>query len=231
LKREQHRHNGKAASPITPPDLAAERYENVLEAAIDYTCRGVRVTPLNGKKPTLDGWPSRMLDEEDLPRYFNNGQNVGGLLGEPSGGLVDVDLDMVQAVAAADVLLPETLEYGRKGNPRSHRLYVCDPIPAPKKYSLTKPMANALGLGSKGKVVLVELRSTGQQSVFPPSIHPLDGDEYVWSQQGELRRMDGRVLEKLVREVATAALLSLWCNPGERQEFFLAAAGYLGRHL
>jgi hypothetical protein len=83
--------------------------------------------------------------------------------------------------------------------------------------------------------MLVELRSTGKQSVLPPSIHPQDGDEYVWdSQGGEVSRplkIDGRELEEAVREVASATLLSLCCQQGTRQEFFLAPAGFLGRYM
>src|SRR4051812_21241838 len=43
--------------------------------------------------------------------------------------------------------------------------------------------------------------------------------------------MDGQELEDCVREIATATLLALCCTQGTRQDFFLAAAGYLGRHL
>jgi hypothetical protein len=113
--------SGPTSSPI---NLTAERYESVLEAARGYTRGGVRVTPLCGKRPILDRWPSRLLDEEDLDSCFGDDQNVGVLLGEPSGGLVDVDLDVPRAVVVADLLLPEkTLIYGRENNPRSHRLF------------------------------------------------------------------------------------------------------------
>jgi putative DNA primase/helicase len=220
--------NGKATPLI---NLAATRHETVLEAARDYTRGGVRVTPVVGKQPILDQWQDKRLNEDDLPAHFGNGRNVGVLLGEPSGGLVDVDLDVSQAVRAADVLLPETLGYGREKNRRSHRLCVCDPIPQTKKYCLPKTMTRALGFSSEERAMLVELRSTGGQSVFPPSIHPQDKDEYAWDDGHQVRKIEGRDLEDLVREVATATLLSLYCHSGIRQDLFLAAAGYLGRHL
>jgi putative DNA primase/helicase len=226
--------NGPTSSPI---NLAAKRYESVLEAARGYTRGGVRVTPLCGKRPILYEWPSRLLDEEELASHFDDHKNVGVLLGEPSRGLVDVDLDVGSAVVIADLLLPEkTLTYGRKNNPRSHRLFDCGSHPPDSRpYSLPKSVVNALGLGSKDTVMLVELRSTGKQSVLPPSIHPQDGDEYVWDSQGRggsnPLKIDAQELEEAVREVASATLLSLCCQQGTRQEFFLAAAGFLGRYM
>jgi putative DNA primase/helicase len=222
-----YQNNGSGPASIS---LVAKDHPNVLEAAKAYTKAGIYVTPVVGKKPVFDEWPELLLDEADLPSHFVGSCNVGALLGEPSGGLVDIDLDVRQAVGAADALLPGTLGYGRKQNRRSHRLYLCDPIPKTKKYRLTKAMAQALGFSSEEGAMLVELRSTGQQSVFPPSMHPKDKDEYAWD-GGQIQQMDRRDLEELVREVATATLLSLYCHSGFRQELFLAAAGYLGRHL
>jgi putative DNA primase/helicase len=212
-------------------NLAATDYENVLQAAQAYTRAGICVTPLIGKSPTLKEWQDRRLEEEELSFEFLSNRNVGALLGDPSNGLIDVDLDQHQAVRAANLLLPETLTYGREKNPSSHRLFVCDPIPKYKKYSLPQCIARHLGLGSlKKTVTLVELRGTGHQSVFPPSIHPQDQDKYMW-EGGEIHEMNGQELEECVREVATATLLALCCTQGIRQDFFLAAAGYLGRYL
>ena len=227
MKQDDHQNKGPGPASI---NLVAKRYESVLQAAKAYTRAGISVTPAVGKKPVLDEWQELLLEEEDLPRHFDNGQNVGVLLGEPSRGIVDVDLDVGQAVGPADALLPETLGYGREQNRRSHRLYLCDPVPKTKKYRLTKAMTQDLGFSSEEGAMLVELRSTGAQSVFPPSTHPKDKDEYAWD-GGHIQEMAGRELEELVLEVATATLLSLYCHSGFRQELFLAAAGYLGRHL
>nr|MDP9486628.1 phage/plasmid primase, P4 family [Actinomycetota bacterium] len=227
MHRDRSNTNGHSPSI----HLAGKHCETVLEAAVDYTRRGVRVTPLNGKEPILRSWQNRLLDEEDLSGLFLEGRNVGALLGEPSGGLTDVDLELPQAVEAADHLLPETLTYGRNKAPRSHRLFVCTPALRSSRYSLTKPMASDLGMGSsRDRTMLVELRSTGLQSVLPPSVHPLDKDLYRW-EGGVLLEVAGEEFEILVREVATATLLSLYCPRGARQQFFLAAAGFLGRRL
>lgn len=47
------------------------------------------------------------------------------MLGTPSGGLVDVDLDSPEAVCLAPHVLPETgATFGRASKPRSHFLYI-----------------------------------------------------------------------------------------------------------
>ena len=61
--------------------------------------------------------------------YFNgNPANIGILMGKPSGGLVDIDIDNTDALRFADRFLPKTnCVFGRQSKPRSHRIYkVCD---------------------------------------------------------------------------------------------------------
>ena len=58
--------------------------------------------------------------------HFNGTGNIGVLLGEPSGWLIDVDLDCDEAVALAPKFLPPTgATSGRPGKPASHWWYVC----------------------------------------------------------------------------------------------------------
>ncbi|MCA9309574.1 MAG: bifunctional DNA primase/polymerase, partial [Phycisphaerales bacterium] len=89
--------------------------------------------------------------------------NIGLLLGTPSGGLVDIDLDCVEAVELAPQFLPPTVTVtGRPSRPRSHWWYVCpDAITVKHK----DPVSGAM---------IVELRSTGSQTVVGPSTHPDD---------------------------------------------------------
>lgn len=206
--------------------LGEVRLDNVLEAARTYTRIGLRVTPLNGKDPILTGWPEKKLTEEELPRHFVDGRNVGIVLGG-GAGLVDVDLDHPLAIAATDHLLPSTLESGREKNPRSHRWYLCDPLPQSRTYSVPKSMAHSLGIEV---TTLVELRSDGRQTAVAPSVHPKDGDSYQWH-PAEIRKIDGSELKELVLEAAIATLLALHMTEGSRQQFVLHAAGYLGRHM
>jgi hypothetical protein len=202
--------------------------KSVLEAALDYQGRGFIVTPLYRKRPILGRWPKRILKENDLPRYFRDERNVGIVLGDPAG-IVDVDLDNPVAVIVADRLLPNTVQSGRKGSPRLHRWYLCHSAPAPRKYALPKPMADRLKV-EPGEDVLVELRSAGQQTMVPPSVHPVDRGRCVWY-PGQIREMDGGELAGRVLEVALAALLALNRPLGSRAWFAIHACGYLSLHL
>src|SRR5688500_18051556 len=100
---------------------------NSLEAAIAYVRRGMCVIPVPhmSKNPGIESWPDLRISESDLPTYFNcRPQNIGLLLGDPSGGIVDVDLDHPAALSLADRFLPVTPAiFGRPGKPRSHRIY------------------------------------------------------------------------------------------------------------
>jgi putative DNA primase/helicase len=201
------------------------KFERALDATLEYHRRGFIVTPLHGKRPVLRRWHKRQLSEEELPLYFVDGRNVGLVLGGPVG-VVDVDLDNLGAVAAADIILPPTLESGRKWGPRTHRWYICRPTPAPRKYALPKLIAEQFKVETS-EDVLVELRGFGQQTMIPPSIHPVDGDRCLWY-PGEILMIDGEELANLVLDVATATLLVLSRPLGSRTWFAVRAAGYLG---
>ena len=57
--------------------------------------------PTRRKGPVRSGWQNLRLTDEERPQYFDDDDNLGVLLGEPSGGLVDVDLDCEEAVQLA----------------------------------------------------------------------------------------------------------------------------------
>jgi hypothetical protein len=162
------------------------------------------------------------LTAEELPGYFHNGAAIGVLCGEPSGGLLDVDLDCAEALRLAPCFLPKTaLRHGRPRRPLSHFWYVGDPLPETAKFrDPLKPEAEGM---------IVELRSTGTQTLVPPSLHP-DGEAYVWQGEGQPTRVDGAELLGCVSRLAAAALLSrYWPGPGSRQDAALALAGGLLR--
>ncbi|WP_197203800.1 bifunctional DNA primase/polymerase [Crateriforma conspicua] len=129
-----------------------------------YRQRGWYCVPLkpNSKSPSRRDWTSLRLE----PDVFPEGCNIGLILGEPSGWLVDVDLDCPEAIELADQYLPPTpATTGRPSSPKSHRWYIAagattDKHPDPSDGSM-----------------IVELRSTGGQTVVGPSIHP-DGEPY-----------------------------------------------------
>ena len=145
-----------------------------LEIAIKYSRRGWSVVPIpsRSKNPGLRNWAQLRLKEENLPAHFGNEpRNIGVLLGEPSAWLIDVDLDHRRCVQLADEFLPPTpAVFGRAGKPRSHRLYRVSAPVATKKHR------------SRSAGMLVELRSTGAQTVFPPSIHE-SGETILWEDE------------------------------------------------
>jgi len=196
--------------------------QNPLEAALNYQRRRFVVTPLCGKQPILGRWQERILSEAELRYYFVDERNVGIVLGGPIG-IVDVDLDNPLAIAVSDFLLPDTIQSGRQKSLWSHYWYLCNPVPSTKKYTLPKFMAARL-MVEPGEAVLAELRSRGHQTVVAPSMHPVDGDRYLWH-PGQICEIDGEVLASLV--LAVAALLALNCPLGSREWFVVHAGGYL----
>lgn len=74
-----------------------------LRYAVAHRRKGRRVVPIppDGKAPRLKGWQNLRLTEEDLLKYFSNGEGIGILLWEPSDNIVDVDLDARESIAAA----------------------------------------------------------------------------------------------------------------------------------
>ena len=82
---------------------------------------GVVPIPRGEKGPTVAGWQSRSFEEGD----FEAADNVGVRLGDPSGGLVDIDLDCAEAIEVAPKLLLATERiHGRPSKPRSHYFYI-----------------------------------------------------------------------------------------------------------
>ena len=200
--------------------MMADTNDNkTLRAAAEYTRRGWRVIPipLGQKAPRFPNWQNAKLTEAELPLHFPGESNIGVLLGEPSGGLVDVDLDSQEAVLLAPYFLPETgALFGRPSKPGSHWLYECPGA------AMTKCQTQADGC-------IVEIRSTGGQTVFPPSIHP-SGENTTWARYGDITEVNPPTLEQAVSRLASAALLARhWPAKGNRQEAALAVAGGLTR--
>src|SRR5262249_34560169 len=131
-----------------------------LTTARDYLLtHGFRSVPVpyRQKRPILKGWQRLRLDAADLPRYFTaQEQNIGLLLGEPSGGLLDVDKDADEARIAARFYLPPTpMRSGRRGKPDSHDWY---------RATANLPSKTERYQDTDG-TTLIELRSTGGQTI------------------------------------------------------------------
>ena len=88
----------------------------------NYIRRGLAPIPIppRTKNPNRKGWQEERWTVEDVPRLWNNGQNVGILCGSPSRGGVDVDCDCPEVVRLAPMFLVPTLKGGRDTVPGSH---------------------------------------------------------------------------------------------------------------
>lgn len=105
-----------------------ERMSLVTQEAKDLLAKGVTPIRLAQKaKKTPGKWKDNTVTSENVQKLLlNNCQwNLGVLLGEPSGGLVDIDLDIPEAALIAEVVWPSGPTFGRKNNPKSHRLIIC----------------------------------------------------------------------------------------------------------
>jgi hypothetical protein len=117
------------------------------------------------------GWPSIIHGVESVRREFKPLDNVGALMGAPSEWIVDVDIDSIEALKLAPQLLSKTLRFGRKSKPASHYLYRA-------RGAITRKWTDADGR------MIVELRSTGCQTMMPGSTHP-SGEPVEWVDAGE----------------------------------------------
>lgn len=181
--------------------LATGTAMSVLDLAAGYLRRGWQVVPIpfRSKNPGIKGWQQLRITAEELSSHFNGTpQNLGVLLGEPSGWLIDIDLDHLRCVELADQYLPATpAVFGRPGKPRSHRIYRVTRPAATKKFKST----------SAG--MLVEFRSTGMQTVFPPSVHE-SGEPIEWETLGaEPAEIDPGDLLEAVKKLADAVKVEL----------------------
>jgi putative DNA primase/helicase len=146
------------------------------------------------KAPIHNNWP--VLVADDRTAYPGN---IGVKLGEASGGLVDADLDCQEARLLAPAVLPATGSiFGRAGAPGSHRLYQCVPPPSSKVFTDAADRTR--------KTMLVEVRSSGGQTMFPTSVHP-SGERVAWEADGQPGHVSGAELVRSAGVLAAAALL------------------------
>lgn len=196
-------------------------------AAAQYVRRGFTVVPVPAgeKNPARNGWQNLRIDEDQIPRYFNNGQNIGLHCGEPSGWLVCVDLDTPEALKLGGRFLSPTLTSGRASTPDSHWWF----------YARGGEHRTFTGLDGS---MILEHRSTGHHTLVHPSVHP-SGEGYHWSEEGlEIERVaaDGLLFD--CQQLASAALIARHLpearNPangtgGGRHALALALAGFMLR--
>ena len=169
---------------------------------------GISLIPIRkiSKEPYHPYWTTR---EEFRPEEFGEGDNVAGRWGKKSNNITDIDCDIKEACRIAAEVFSQGICYGRKSNPASHYL-VKSPDAKTKKFLFEGEM-------------IIELRSNGQQSVLPPSIHK-EGEPYEWERRDNIFTFDKEHLTKNVSRIAGCSLLASYWKGG-RHEKSITLAG------
>lgn len=188
-----------------------------------YLAAGYSPIPVKpkDKEPVDKAWQNLRLTEEDLPSRFSRNNNVSVLLGEPSSGLVDVDLDNANALKLATYFLPETdFIFGRRSKPDSHRVYQVSATAKTRQF--------------KAREMIVEVRDTGGHTVFPGSVHRDTGEDIEFSTPIGYHLPAPALTTRDTLDVAAAKiaigsiLLDHWTT-GICHELSLAMAGFLAK--
>jgi hypothetical protein len=190
---------------------------NTLTAAQKYIEHGYAVIPVppGQKGCKTPKWQLLRLKTPDLAKYFMENSNIGVLLGDASGGLIDIDLDCAEAVQLAPHFLPSTSAiFGRKSRGRGHYLYHC-------------PALNEHILFKCGDMILELRGASNKQTMFPPSVHP-SGESVTWYEEGTPAFVDEDELLDACQKLALAAvMLRHWPEQGSRHNFALYLSGFL----
>jgi Virulence-associated protein E/Bifunctional DNA primase/polymerase, N-terminal len=237
----------KGATPA-PDGLAntaqVAQSSETLKAAQSYIRVGWKTFP--GKRGNRDqrdkepktgwSWIKDQLTLADALKYFDKDQhNVLVALGENSGNLIDIDLDWIEAAAAADIAFNDLPSFGRSGKPRSHRLARCRDIKS-KKYLLPQSLANHPKIieQQEHKMCIAEIRGSGAYTVFPGSEHQT-GQTIEWANPNVDNMASIPVIEPdTLRKKMGLLAFSAFCMRffpavGARCDFMMAVAGALAR--
>lgn len=200
----------------------------VYEAVQRYQSLGWATVPVNyqSKVPVSKNWQQPMSKDAALRVFKQSKRNVGILLGVYSNWLIDIDLDCAEALSLAPTFLPPTpVVFGRYSNPASHWLYtVTGPLDT-KRFKDPQRSADS--------ATIVEIRSTGHQTVFPPSIHE-SGEDITFNSGIDLLvspppALAPDVLYKSTARLAAAVIVARHWPTGARHEASMALAGMLSR--
>jgi hypothetical protein len=217
---------------------------NPHEAVRQYRAKGIVTLPAHGKKPILSAWATKRLSDitdKFINAHWGNGRpcNIAALLGAESGGLVDLDLDCLEALGAARAFAPPTpWTFGRVSRPYSHWLYrVAAPRPtlALKDPITGEQIVELRGHATDGKpgcVTIVppgirladdELKKAEAIGWYPTPVDSADGND-------EPRQASWQELECITYRVGAAVLFQrYWPAVSGGHDNRLAAAGALLR--
>lgn len=199
-------------SPVPlDPRKAAEFYR-------DLKFWPVPVRP-RSKEPAIKRWQ----EADDCSRLLGAltpDSNLALLLGEPSDGLAECDLDCLIAAKAAVRFLPETsMKSGRTSAPMSHWWWSAR---IERSLKFVDPVCP-----DGERAMILELRSKGCLTLVPPSVHP-SGERVRWESWGEPTRVEA---SKLVLRATLLAICAVmvrhWPKTGIRQDAALALSGLI----
>lgn len=199
-------------------------------AAVEYHKIGWEPLRLPPRKKSPAGkWKEpRVWSEAEIQAEFSDNSNVGIALGIRSGNLTDIDFDCPEAAELAKIVLDTLPSFGRPGSPYSHRITLAELKKGRYTFELPKEVATRL---KAARAMLLEVRGTGHQTMFPPSIHPT-GERVQWhagatsvpkAEPGEFLKLCG------VIAVLSATAMAYPVVAGQRDEVCMMIAGVLVR--
>ncbi|MDX1922592.1 MAG: bifunctional DNA primase/polymerase [Alphaproteobacteria bacterium] len=153
--------------------------DELYSAANAYINRGWSIVPLKTQSKLPQGkWGKEHVTSDTLVNHFSAVSNIGIALGQRSGGLVDLDFDLAEAAIMEGATFSHLPAFGRASKPIGHRLVICDDCEKTVQFQLSESEAKIIGLTHETRMVL-EVRSSGAQTMVPPSIHP-SGESLTW---------------------------------------------------
>jgi hypothetical protein len=198
-----------------------------VEQLIDWGFRHLVPITAGQKTPQgkrAQGWPGRTYTAADFKDDDNIGAKLGAFFGDTQLRLYDVDLELPEAIVAADLILPFTPAiFGRALKARSHRLFVSkDAITTEQFKDVDGTMiAELRGLKKDGSI--------GYQTRVPPSRAGAD-EVLTWEQPGAApMELGGSDLRNDVHGVYLATLFARHWPAHGRHALRLALAGFLNR--
>lgn len=210
------------------------QHNPVLDAAKLYLQRNWHLVLLGEKEKTPDKykWLEHKFNQEEVELKFAPGKNIGVALGGHSGGLIDIDFDSAEAASIGNLIFADLPGFGRKSAPSGHRIAICHDAKSTIQFSLTKEQAASIGFSEAEKSMVLEVRSTGGYTMFPPSCHPC-GEILDWH-SGLPEKITEINWDTLVRKAGTCAFLAIVLRAypiqkGNRDNICLALTGALLR--
>ena len=186
----------------------------------EYLDNGFKIAPVRkGEQyPPFENWTNREFKASE----FKSHHGIAIVCGRPENNpIVDIDLDIPEAVRLAPLLLPNTgCIFGRLTNPKSHYLYRAN---GPTK----KWKQNKIGC-------IAEIRGLKAITVAPPSPHHKTGEDREWDiclpKQIQVIGYD-ELVDKINTLASCAMLASLWPTAGMRHDYALGVGGWLAKEL